>query len=224
MITEIQSGHITKQNVVEDIAESFLQVFPQMSVQEQRLALNLYSLLAKGVAVSIEQLASACEQSVKDVESRLRNWPGVFYDDNGCVFGFFGLTVNETSHKLIIDGQTIFTWCAFDALFIPQLLGSTAQIISICPATNNEIRLKISATGVESVDRENLVVSLLIPDVDKLSENVTTSFCHFVYFFHNSNIGEQWCKEHPGTFLVSLEEAFEVGKRFNAGRYKVALN
>jgi hypothetical protein len=49
---------------------------------------------------------------------------------------------------------------------------------------------------------------------------VTASFCHYVHFFRDREAGARWAAQHPGTFLLSLEEAFAVGKRMNAVRYR----
>lgn len=40
--------------------------------------------------------------------------------------------------------------------------------------------------------------------------------CHFVHFFASRQAGDSWTQEHGGTFLLSLDEAFEVGQRVNA--------
>jgi len=66
------------------------------------------------------------------------------------VTGFWGLSLHETTHCLEVSGKTLYGWCAWDTLFIPELLGSTARIISICPVTGKEIQLTVSSTGIES--------------------------------------------------------------------------
>jgi alkylmercury lyase-like protein len=52
---------------------------------------------------------------------------------------------------------------------------------------------------------------------------VVANFCHFVHFFHSSEAGEIWIAEHPGTFLLSIEEAYALGKGKNAAQYEEAL-
>jgi hypothetical protein len=51
---------------------------------------------------------------------------------------------------------------------------------------------------------------------------VITSFCQFVHFFGSRRLGEQWVKQHPGTFLLSLREAFEL-VRISNRRFATAL-
>ncbi|MFQ5761346.1 MAG: organomercurial lyase, partial [Acidiferrobacterales bacterium] len=116
-----------------------------------------------------------------------------------------------------------YTWCAWDTLFIPQLLNRTVNITSTCAATGEEIKLTVSPTRVEAVEPSDVVVSFLVPEEKQLRENITASFCHFVYFFRSRKDGEAWIAEHDGTFLLSLDDAFMVGKKKNAIRFKDVL-
>jgi alkylmercury lyase len=223
MKAQRMTNYALDENAVDNIVDLLLQAFPQMSEQEQILALSLYRLLAGGAAVSSEQLANNCNQPVNVVENCLANWPGIFFDNNNNVVGFWGLTINDTPHQLEVNNKTVFTWCAFDTLFIPQLLNETVQVTSTCPVNNEKIHLTVTPEKIIFTDKNEIVVSFLMPDEKELLENITTSFCHYVYFFNHLSDGEQWCKEHPDTFLLPLEDAFEVGKRFNASRYALAL-
>ena len=56
-----------------------------------------------------------------------------------------------------------------------------------------------------------------------LRENTITSFCHFVYFFRSRQDAEAWIAEHDSTFMLSLDDAFMVGKKKNAARFKDVL-
>jgi hypothetical protein len=48
-------------------------------------------------------------------------------------------------------------------------------------------------------------------------------FCHFVFFFTSRSSGERWVAKHPGTFLYSFDEAFELAKRQNAKNFGAEL-
>jgi hypothetical protein len=52
---------------------------------------------------------------------------------------------------------------------------------------------------------------MLIPD-RPFGYDVIESFCHRVLFFANSDAGASWTARHEGTTLLSVEEAFEVGR------------
>lgn len=206
------------------LAQFFIDAFPVMNIAEQRLALELYTLLSEGDAVMLERLSEHAGMPLADVKTMLQNWPGVFYDDNQRIIGFWGIAVIETDHHFEVNGKTVYTWCAWDTLFIPELLNATAHISSHCALSGDEIRLTLSLKGIESAQPDQMVVSFLLPDEDDLKENITTSFCHYVFFFRSREAGEHWVAEHPGTFLLSLDEAYAVGMKMNAVRYNLTLN
>lgn len=199
-------------------------VFPAMDSGEQKIALTLYRLLAVGEPVSPARIALQSGLPVDRVNAALKDWPGVFLDADQRVTGFWGLSLQETTHRLELDGKKLYTWCAWDTLFIPELLGSAAQITSACPVTGKEIRLVVSPAGIETVNLEQVVVSFLLPEESEFQENIVTSFCHFVYYFAGHIVAEQWSATHPGTFVLSLADAFRVGQLLNAARYNRTLN
>jgi len=202
------------------LAGIFINGFPTLNVDDQALALTLYRMLAVGKPVSLEQFAQALDTSMDRVNKTLDAWPGVFFDSEHRIVALWGLSTVETQHRLETDGSVVYAWCAWDSLFFPELLDSTVKVTSHCAATGDEIKLTISPDGIESVEPKAAVVSLLAPTVEEIKENVTASFCHFVYFFRSREAGEQWVADHPGTFIVSIDEAFTVGKKMNAARYR----
>jgi len=206
------------------LAQFFIDAFPVMNITEQQLALKLYALLSDGDAVSLERLSERTSMPLAGVKLTLESWPGVFFDHKHRIIGFWGIAVDETSHHFEVSGKLVYTWCAWDTLFIPELLNTPAQITSHCASSGDEIRLTISPRGIESAQPDQTMVSFLVSDEGELKENITTSFCHYVFFFRSRETGEQWVAEHPGTFLLSLDDAFAIGKKMNAARYNLTQN
>jgi alkylmercury lyase len=64
-----------------------------------------------------------------------------------------------------------------------------------------------------------VLVSFLLPEAEAVNENVITSFCHYVHFFSSREAANPWRHEHPETFLLPLEDAWEIGRRVNRARY-----
>jgi len=221
---EIKSqGAVQLTHDLNKLANLFVDTFPQLSVDDQHLTLKLYQLLAEGEPVSYSRLSKALGQSTDVAKETLAQWPGVFYDESDRIVAFLGLSVEKTQHQLVVNGRTVYSWCAWDTLFIPELLNATINISSICGASGEEVKLTASPSGIESVVPGDAVMSFIIPDENDLRENITANFCHFVYFFRSFKDGEAWISRHDGTFLLSLEEAFKVGQLVNAARYKGAL-
>ncbi len=203
-------------------------VLPTFAEDEQRAAVTLYRELAKGSPVSATQLAAALDVPVASAEDLLgrdsiRSF--VYPDEEGQVLGFGGLAAAPMSHKLDLDGRTLWTWCAWDRLFIPEILGEQARIESRDPHTGT-IRLTVTPEGVRSQEPETIVVSFVAPDAELFSssaDNVMASFCHFVFFFESRESGEAWATRHEGTFLLTLDEAADLAKRLNARNWGAVL-
>lgn len=123
-----------------------------------------------------------------------------------------------------VEGQKMFTWCAWDALFIPELIGQTAHVESICPITKETIQLKVTPSGVTEITPTSAVMSYVETEADNLRADVIKSFCHNVLFFSSEEAGSQWIKDQEGMYsLFSIEDAFRLGQVKNQIQYKESL-
>jgi len=203
---------------------------PRFSPEEQRIALSLYRELAKGQPVDAEQLGRALGVGAAEARAHLeRDAIKVFVypDAHGRVIGFGGLAAAPMHHRLEVDGRTLWTWCAWDTLFIPEILGKRARVTSPDPETQEPVQLVVTPEKIESAAPEDAVVSFLMPDAsdfDTTAANVMKTFCHFVFFFASRASGARWVSKHPGTFLYSLGDAFALAKRLNARNFGAELS
>ena len=63
----------------------------------------------------------------------------------GEVVGSAGLSLAPTPHRLRIQGQHLYTWCAEDAIGIPAALGADAEVASACACCGEPIAIEIRA-------------------------------------------------------------------------------
>ncbi len=63
------------------------------------------------------------------------------------------------------------------------------------------------------------MLSFLLPDAEDLNQDVRGNFCAHVHFFASQQAGAAWIEGHDGTFLLTLEQAFDLGKRKNAAQF-----
>lgn len=202
--------------------ESHLRTF---SPEEQTVAVALYRELAKGKPVDADQLGRAL--GVSSEESRLLLQRDaiksfVYPDGAGRVAGFGGLATAPMHHRFEVAGRILWTWCAWDSLFIPEILGRPARVTSPDPESREVIRLVVTPDRIESVVPGETVVSFVRPDMQAFgtsAANVMAKFCHFIFFFSSRASGERWVARHPATFLYSLDDAFALAKRFNARNF-----
>ncbi len=185
---------------IEALSENLLQVFPALDATQKKLSLALYRELAHGAPVSPPSLADRVEMR------------------------FLGLTIAPMPHRMRVDGRELYAWCAWDTLFLPALLGTSVEVESSCRATGAPMRLTVTPRGVEWAEPTGLSVSFLLPEAEAMNANVITSFCHYVHFFSSREAAQPWLDEHPETFLLSLADAYEFGRRMNRYRYGGVLD
>jgi alkylmercury lyase len=123
---------------------------------------------------------------------------------------------------LTIDGQKLSAWCAWDTLFLPELLGKPAEVESRSPG-DGAVKLIVTPTGVERVEPEDAQLSFLVPDSAKVETGIVSTFCHFVHFFPSRPAGEAWAAQRPGTFILSVAEAHAVARSKNQAQYGEAI-
>jgi len=141
------------------------------------------------------------------------------------VVGYWGLAIPAayaSPHRFTINGKSLSAWCAWDTLFLPQLLGHTAEIESTSPA-GLRVRLTVTPERVEEVEPIGAQMSFLLPDCTGVQKDVLTTFCHFVHFFPSREVAESWLAQHARTFLLSIHEAHVLARLKNEAQYRDVL-
>jgi alkylmercury lyase len=208
---------------VEDVTDAVIASFPKLTPPEQRVSLATYRLLALGRPVAPMLIAAECGLPDSDVARMLGTWHGVERNDAGAVRAFWGLTLKPTKHRFQVAGTPLSTWCAWDTLFLPELLGAVADVESFCPTTRAKISLKVAPGGILSATPEAAALSFVLPNEADVERSVTETFCCHVHFFASFQAGEKWAAAHPGAFILSLEEGREIGARKNAAQFGSVL-
>lgn len=204
----------------EDLLGSFPDKFLRLGKTERQASLQLYRLLAQGQPVACKTLAATVGLSEDMVTRMLRGWPGVYFNDNQHVIGYWGLALPKMEHRFEVNGRTLYTWCAWDSLFLPELLQQTAHVESKCPMTGELIRLTISPQRIEDRQPAGTVMSFVTPDAAKLRQDVILHFCHYVYFISSAAEAARWVAKTPGTLVLSLDAAFDLGRTKNRVQYR----
>jgi len=123
-----QTSAIAPRADLDVLTAHFLRVFPALDEKDQNVALALYRSLSQGHPVSAAALARAVRLPEDDVVKRLSGWPGVYYDKSQHVIGFWRLSIMPMPHRLRSDGIALYAWCAWDTLFLPELIGGTLDV------------------------------------------------------------------------------------------------
>lgn len=203
---------------------SALRRAPAPTPAERRAGLVLLRELARGEPVAVDNFAHALGVSVESADTLVKASALtrlVLTGDDGRIRGFMGLSVTETPHRMVVDGRSLSTWCAYDTLFLPALLDRTAHVETHDPMTGQAIRLTVSQRRIEEAEPAAAVASIVRPEAWYVESAacVIASACYHMFFHVSRATGERWRLKSPETILLSLDEAFEFGSRSNAHRF-----
>jgi len=200
---------------MKELAEALVGAFPNLDRPKRHVVRATYGRLALGRPVPPSEIGIEAGVAEDEVRRILGEWPGVYADSEDRVIGFWGLAIPKMKHRFAVDGVELHAWCAWDTLFLPELLGKTARIESTCETSGEPVRLTVSPAAIERAEPSSPVVSFVAPDASRFQQDLINSFCHYVHFFRAEEAGEAWIAKNPGTFLLTLDEAFELARRKN---------
>jgi alkylmercury lyase len=194
---------------LEALAESLAGTFP--GSDDAPLARVLLRQLTRGHPVSVAALATSTGRDEPDVTATLAGWPNVRRDEHGRVEAFGGLSLRPTKHRFEVGGRRLYTWCAWDTLFLPALLDAQAHVESTCPMTGAEVRLTVAPDRVLAAQPEAVRVSFPAPAKTSTDE-IVESFCCHVHFLVGLDSAGGWASARPGAFALGVADAFELGR------------
>src|SRR6266700_3492658 len=179
---------------------------------------ELVRLLASGRPVAREHLATVLQMTAEQIAEVLAGLADLEVDPSGNVVGW-GLTFIPTSHRFLVQEQQFYTWCALDALTYPALLQVVASVESSCPVSGTPVTLSITHAGVHDLAPASAVVSVVIPGQGSACDRDRGSFCTQSLFFRSRQDALMWQASSPTTQLLSVAEAFQVGRLIARYRY-----
>ena len=84
----------------------------------------------------------------------------VLEPEAGEITGARGLSLVETSHRLILGGQRRYAFCAVDAVGIPAALGAAAIIESRCHHCQTPLRLRVKDGAVVKAPQGTVILAV----------------------------------------------------------------
>lgn len=164
-------------------------------------------LLAAGEPITVQELARTSGVDATDLAAAPAA-RDIEYDNLHRIVGW-GLTLNPTPHRYVVDGRLLYTWCAADTLLFPTILGTPARIESPCPTTGTTIRLTVDPeAGIADLDPAGAVMS--IPGRDRLdTSRVRETGCNPGRYFASIDAAAGWTRQHPTGVVLSVADAYE---------------
>lgn len=192
---------------------------PPLDADEQAITRAAYRALADGVPVSIDRIVRSAGVSEQAVRGMVARWPGLAQFDGQQLIGFNGLGLTATHHQVVIAGQVLYAWCAWDSLLILRILGSQARITSRCPVTGRAIRLFVTPGGIADADPRRAMMSFVGVCDRGVAGGLVGVCCELVHFVSSVDAGETWLSAHPAAGIMSLEEAWDLARTFVSARF-----
>lgn len=128
---------------------------------------------------------------------------------NGEITAFLGLSLTPTNHRFIVQGKTLYTWCALDAILFTEWQDVSSQIIFQDPIDNSLIELNIECNYLMSSNPYPIFLSW----VEKMDTcNIKGSFCNHVSFFSSEQTAKKWLDNNPSGKILTLEDLFGQNK------------
>lgn len=208
------------------LAAAVARALPPLDEVQRRMGVAVYGLLSEQRQADAAAVAARAGLPVAVADERLAGLPTAVVDD-GAVTGFLGLQVAPTTHRIRFPRGVGGTWSAWDALFLPGLLGVPAMVESRCPVTDEPVTVEIDpAAGVVAVSPGSVRLSFLARPAPYAGD-IVASFCRWVHFLAGPEAAAAWVADaarDAGEDLVALapQDGVAIGRRTNGAVFGVA--
>lgn len=205
---------------LEDIKQAWQQRHAKASTEQYLFTDTLLRLLSEGEPVSAERYAAEVNLRVEQIQEGFKQArvTGAEFDENGNLIGN-ALTLKPTRHHFNVDDKQLYAWCSLDTLFLPGLIGKTAQVESTDPVTDETISLTISSEGVSNLTPATAVSSIVVPGMTSNCESCVphqtgpeSAVCSQMHYFASRASAKQWLQDHPDVAVLTVHQAFELAK------------
>jgi alkylmercury lyase len=200
---------------VQSTVEQLQKLVPKLAKEKRHISKILYQKLALGSSVSIEAIAIELHKSPQEVKDHLGKMEYVEYSASGEILAYRGVTLNQTKHLLLHNNAKIYTWCAFDTLFLAELLIGPVSISSSCPTCHKTITCEVTNGVLTTLNRTETVMSFIIPSKEDYFENLRSAFCCKVHFFCDEQCGNGWENLLPEIDFIGLAESLVIAVERN---------
>ncbi len=189
---------------------------PVLDPRQRRAGMAVHRLLSAGVAATPEAVASLAGMSITEAGDVMAGLPTAVRRGT-AVAGFLGLQEGPAAHRLRFAGAECGAWCAWDTLFVPELVGRFARAESRCPVTGVEIVVEVDPrTGVVSADPHDTLLTFLAQPRPYAGE-IVDQFCRWMHFVGGPAAADRWAAtaERPDVIVLTLSAGVEIGRLTN---------
>lgn len=206
-------GSSAKEGLADQYREFYASIPREAFELDLRLTVRTIQALAEGKPISPKELAEIWQMSldqVSEVLARAAAAGSAELDSQGnLVAGVLSLT--PTAHRILIDGNELYAWCAYDAIYAPSVAGKTARIESRDPVTGADIGVAVSPEGIREVRPDTAVVTVVGVIAD-MRAGPESPRCSQMLFFESRESAEEWLQGRSNVSILTIEETFELAQ------------
>ena len=140
-----------------------------LSQTQDQLRRVAFRWVRAGQAATAARLAEGANLTLDVVRDELAalEQQGLIVRHAQGVVGISGLSLVETPHQLQLDGHSLFTWCALDAVGIAVGLRADATIADCCFHCQHEAAVRFDAGEVTASAPADLSLWLPLPQAGR---------------------------------------------------------
>lgn len=153
-----------------DFVEEIERFLVSFSPDEVAVMRHAFRAILDARPATLSELPGALELPPASVEAAIERLieRGVLIPEpeTGRILGARGLSLTETSHRLLLEGRQFYAFCAVDAVGIPAALGAAATIESHCHLCRAPLKLTLK-DGVVVEAPEGMVIWAVERDLSR---------------------------------------------------------
>jgi len=172
-----------------------------------------FGMLAEGKPLPIHALAAETGVEVDRLRELLVAVRSQF-DEEGRLVDLFGMTLEQTPHRLEIGSKVVFSCCALWAHVIPKLINRSIVVHSTDPVSKELVRLSISPVRVQSLEPVDAAATMAVASARDIATDVCAAFCCQVKHFVSRENAELFASESSRRRVVTVGELHELGADF----------
>jgi hypothetical protein len=142
----------------------------KLTPSEKNIRLTTFHRILAGNRSNADELLLTTGLSLEQLEPVLKNLVHkglLVLDQQGAVVGSHGLSLVPTEHRLTINKQPLFAWCAVDAIGIPAALAADAKINSLCFQCHEPIEITMLNGAIQSSSAPDIRIWMIEADIDR---------------------------------------------------------
>jgi hypothetical protein len=173
----------------------------------------LKSYVERGRTLNKAEIAERVE-NIDDAISTLRSNDMVVFDSNDEPVGAYPFTMEQRDHKITVNGKTIHSMCALDALAISPMFNVKTHIDSKCHVTGDPVSIdQLDQEVLNSNENEEVHFGL---NWNSAANNCcATSLCTEMIFLKDKETAETWLSEDTeNREIFTLDAAIDFATQF----------